>query len=240
VDKFFDALGEALHRVSGGAGVGGIFGADEERDFAFGGTVFEGSEKLGKFAAAEFFVELGDFAGDARGAVAEDLACVGHAFRDAVRGFIKNDGAILDAQAFEGAAAFAGAGREKTNEEKFFVGQAAGGKRGKKRRRSGDGDDRYVMPQAESDQSMAGIGNEGHARVADEGDFCALLERDEQFGRAGHFVVLVVADEGLANFVVVEKLLRVASVFASDLVDFLEDAQGAESHVFEIADRRSD
>jgi len=44
-----------------------------------------------------------------------------------VRGFVKNDGAILDAQALEGAAAFAAAIGEKADEEKFFVGQAARG-----------------------------------------------------------------------------------------------------------------
>ncbi len=85
-----------------------------------------------------------------------------------------------------------------------------------------------------------GIGNQRHAGVADERDFRALLERDEQFGRARHFVVLVVADERLANFVVTEELLRVARVFAGDLVDFFEDAEGAEGDVFEIADGRAD
>lgn len=41
MDQFFDAFGEALHGIGGSAGVGGIFGADEERDFAFGGAFFE-------------------------------------------------------------------------------------------------------------------------------------------------------------------------------------------------------
>ncbi len=52
--------------------------------------------------------------------------------------------------------------------------------------------------------------------------------------------MLVVADERLANFVVVEEFLRVARVFASDLVDLFEDAQGAESDVFEIANGGAD
>jgi hypothetical protein len=87
---------------------------------------------------------------------------------------------------------------------------------------------------------VARIRNERHACVADERDFRALFKGDEQFGRAGHLVVLVVADEWLTNFVVIEELLRVARVFAGDLVDFFEDAQGAERHVFEIADGRPD
>ncbi len=95
------------------------------------------------------------------------------------------------------------------------------------------------MAEAESDETMARIGNQRHAGVADECDFRALLERDEQFGGARHFIVLVVADERLANFVVAEEFLRVARVFAGDLIDFFEDAQGAEGDVFQIANGRA-
>jgi hypothetical protein len=66
---------------------------------------------------------------------------------------------------------------------------------------------------------MSRIGNQRHARVADESDLCALFERDEQLRRARQLVMLVVADEGLADLVVVQQLLRVARVFARDLVD---------------------
>ena len=67
-----------------------------------------------------------------------------------------------------------------------------------------------------------------------------MFKRDEQFGCARHFVVLVIADERFANFVVVEELLRVARIFAGDLVDFFEDAQRAQGHVFQIADGCAD
>lgn len=239
MDEFFDALREGLHGIGGSAGVGRIFGANEQGDFSFGGALFEGREKFREFTAPKFFVELGDFAGDARGAVAENFAGVGDAFRNTMRPFVKNDGAILDAQAFESAAAFAGASRKKTNEKKFLVGQAAGGERGEKRGWSGDGDDRNMMTQTERDETMSRIGDQRHAGVADERDLCALFEGDEQFGRAREFVVLVIADERFADFVVVEKLLGVARVLAGDLVDFLEDAQGPQGDVFEIANGRA-
>ena len=48
--------------------------------------------------------------------------------------------------------------------------------------------------------------------------------------------MLVIADERFANFVMVEEFLGVARVFAGDLVDFFEDAEGAERDVLEIAD----
>jgi hypothetical protein len=240
VDEFLDAFGETLHGVGGRARIGGILGTDEQCDFAFGGALFERSEKFGKLAAAEFFVELGDFAGDAGGAVAENFAGVGDAFGDAMRGFVKNDGAVLDAQALEDAAAFAGAVRQKTHEQKFFVGQAAGREGGEECGWSGHRNDRDMVPQTKSDKAMSGIGDQRHASVADESDFRALLERDKKFRRAGQFIVLVVADERLANLEVGEQLLRVACVLAGNLVDFLEDAKGAEGHVLEIANRGAD
>jgi hypothetical protein len=52
--------------------------------------------------------------------------------------------------------------------------------------------------------------------------------------------VLVIADKRLLDFVMGEELLRVAGVFAGDLVGFLEDAEGAESNVLQIADGRAD
>src|SRR5258708_31309149 len=127
-DEFFDAVGEALGGIGLGAGVGGSFGADQERDFAAGGAFFEGSGEFGKFAAAKLFVQLRNFSRDAGAAIAKHLPGVGNTLRDTVRSFVKDDGAVLDAQPFEGAAAFAAASREEANEQEFFVGQAGSGK----------------------------------------------------------------------------------------------------------------
>jgi putative FmdB family regulatory protein len=95
------------------------------------------------------------------------------------------------------------------------------------------------MAKAERDQAMSGIGDQRHSRVADQRDFCAPFERDEQFRCPGEFVMLVVADQGLADFVVTEEFLCVPGVFAGDLVDLFQNAQRAKSDVFEIADRRA-
>ena len=87
---------------------------------------------------------------------------------------------------------------------------------------------------------MAGIGNQGHAGVADESNLRALFERDDQFRRPGHFIVFVVADKRFVNVVVRQKFLRMPRVFAGDLVGFFQDAQSAQRNVFEIADGRAD
>ena len=96
------------------------------------------------------------------------------------------------------------------------------------------------MPEAQGDEAVAGVGDERHAGVADKGDICALLEGEHEFRGASQFIVLVVADERLANVVVGEELLGVAGVLAGDLVHFLEDAESAEGDVFEIANGGAD
>jgi len=52
--------------------------------------------------------------------------------------------------------------------------------------------------------------------------------------------VLVIADERLVNLEMIQQLQRVARVFAGNLIDFLEDAQGPQGDVFQIANRRGD
>jgi hypothetical protein len=90
VHEFFDAGGEGLRGVGVRTGFAGVGGADEQGDFAAGGAFLEGCGDFGKFAAKKFFVELGDFAGEAGGAVAENFAGIGDGFGDAMRSFIKD------------------------------------------------------------------------------------------------------------------------------------------------------
>jgi len=90
VHKFFDAGGEGLRGVDVRTGFASVGGADEQGDFATGGAFLEGGGDFGKFAAEKFFVELGDFAGEAGGAVPENFAGVGDGFGDAMRSFVKD------------------------------------------------------------------------------------------------------------------------------------------------------
>ena len=155
--ELVDALGEALRGFAGAADFVVIGGSDDESDFALGGTLGEGSGEFGEASVAKFFVELGDFAGEAGVAVAEDFAGVGDGFLDAMRRFVKDDGAVFDAETFEGAAAFTAARREKSGEEKFFVGHAGSAERGESGGRSRNGDDRNAMADAKGNEAMAGI-----------------------------------------------------------------------------------
>ena len=239
-DEFFDAVGETLRGVCLCARVGGGFGANQKRYFAARGAFFERSGEFGEFAAAELFVHLRHFARDAGAAIAEHFARISDALSDAVWRFIKNDGAILDAQAFEGAAALAGPRRQEADEEEFFAGQPRGGKGSEKRGWTGNRHHGNAVLQAKRNEAMARIRNQRHARVAHESDFRASFQRHDEFRRARQLIVLVVADQRLVNVVVSQQLLCVARVFAGYLIDFFQDAQGAKRDVLQIADGRSD
>ena len=80
------------------------------------------------------------------------------------------------------------------------------------------------MANGESDQSGGRVGDQWHTGIADQGDACAPLHGEDQFGSARHFIVFVVADQWLLNFAMIEEFQRVACVFARDLVDFFQDA----------------
>ena len=237
-DQFFDARGEGLGSVGVGARRSGFGRADEQSDFAFGGMIAEKLHQIEEFAAAKFFVKLGDFARKAGGAIAENGEGVSDGIGDAVRRFVENHGALFDAEVFEGAAAFATARGKKSHKKKFLVRQAGGGKRGEQRRRAGNRHDGNVVANGQGDEAMTGVTDQGHARIADESDGRAVFHGQDEFGGAGELVVFVIADQGLVNVVVIQKLQGVARIFAGDVVHLLEDAEGAEGDVLQVADGR--
>ena len=51
--------------------------------------------------------------------------------------------------------------------------------------------------------------------------------------------MLVITDGAGRDSVMVQQLLRVAGVFASDQINFFQNTQRAQSDVFQISDRRS-
>ena len=120
-------------------------------------------------------------------------------------------------------------------------GQAGGDEGAESRVGAGDGDDGDAGGDGFARTSHdAGIADAGHAGVGDEGDAGAGLEGVDQFSGALALVVLVTADGGGGDCEVVEQLLRLAGVFAGDAVGVLEDFEGAEGDVAEVADGGGD
>src|SRR2546430_15319422 len=91
------------------------------------------------------------------------------------------------------------------------------------------------MPSAKRDKLEARVGDHRHARIGDQSDFRALLERDEQLRGARHLVVLVIADERLVDVVMLAELAGVARGLAGDLVRLSQKAQSPGRGVPEIS-----
>ena len=238
MDQLFDTGGQGLGCVSMSTRLGGFGRADQQGDFAFCGMIAEGLHEVKELAAAKFFVEFSDFAGQAGRAISKNGQGIGDRIGDAMRRFVEDDGALFNAQMLKGATALATARGKKSYKKKFLIGQTGGGKSGKQRGRARDRHDRDVVANGESDEAMAGVGDERHACIADERDGRAVFHGQDEFGSAGDLVVFVVADQRLADVVMIQELQGVASIFAGDLIHFFQDAQGAEGDVLQIADWR--
>jgi hypothetical protein len=89
---------------------------------------------------------------------------------------------------------------------------------------------------AKRHQPVSRVADTGHARVADDGDVIAAFQMHHHFGRAGQFIVLVVAERGLLDAVMIQQLGSLPRVLAGDQVHFLQGAQSAQRNVFQIAD----
>ena len=89
-------------------------------------------------------------------------------------------------------------------------------------------------------QPIAGVAYTRHAGVAHHGDVVAAFEMHDQLSRAGKLIVLVIADGGLLDAVVVQQLHRLPGIFAGDEVHVLQGPQCAQRDVFQIADRCAD
>ena len=96
------------------------------------------------------------------------------------------------------------------------------------------------MPYGKRNQPEAGIGNPRHARVGDQSHTRPSLQFEDQFGRARHFIVLVIADGAGGNTVMVEKFLTLPRVLTCDQVAFLQYSQRSQCDVFQVPDRRAD
>jgi hypothetical protein len=91
------------------------------------------------------------------------------------------------------------------------------------------------------DQTVAGIGDEWRAGVAYEGNRVSVREAFEEIGGPGGFIVVVIANQRLADLEVFEQFLGLAGIFAGDQGNFVaQNLDGSKSNIVEIADRGSD
>ncbi|EKD34791.1 MAG: hypothetical protein ACD_75C02184G0001 [uncultured bacterium] len=88
-----------------------------------------------------------------------------------------------------------------------------------------------------ADHDCARIGDAGGAGVADQGDILAFLQAEDDLCAPFRLFFPVIADQRRRDPEVGEELPGVPGVLGSDEIDLLEDPQGPQGNVFEIADR---
>jgi hypothetical protein len=87
---------------------------------------------------------------------------------------------------------------------------------------------------------MAGIADARKSRIGDDGDMFARSELLDELGSAAGFIVLVIADERLADLVMAQEVSGVPGILAGDDVRALQRLERAQGDVPEIPNGRSD
>ncbi len=174
----------------------------------------------GSRAAKKFLVNFGDFARQSDGAITENLRHVAQGFENAVRAFVGDHSCRFVDQRLQRLAAGGGFGREESDEAEIIAREAGCGKRGQKSRGSRQRDDRNSMLDRGGNDPVTGVGNQRRPGIAHESDRLAALQGINQFRGPAGFIVLVIAQERLADFKVLEQFLCLAGVFARNDVRF--------------------
>jgi len=139
--------------------------------------------EIGKVAAAQFLVQLGQFASHDRLARTKELHHVSQGLGKALRRFEEDECRRYAAQFLELRTALARFGREEPGEQEAVRRKSGRGERGKGRRRTRNriyGDVRLLRL---SDELVPGVGDERGSRIADQGKLRTRLEPGNQFGR---------------------------------------------------------
>jgi len=189
-----------------------------------------------------FFEFLREFAGDEKPALRAEFGFdFIEKFEDAVGGFVENDwggkgGEFLQAAAARGSLVV----EEAFEEESAAFGLAAESDGGGQGAGAGNHGDEQARRADGGGGAGTGIGDARHAGVGDERQGFTRADAAEDFFLAGALVELVAGDHGRDDAVAVEEPAGVAGIFGEDMGGRLQDAQGAQGDVLEVADGRAD
>ena len=189
-------------------------------------------------ASQEFFVQLGEFSGDHRRAVAKNRQCVFERAHDAVRRLIEDQRRGFVLERLEGFEPLCPLGGQKTAEAKGFGRQARGGECGLDRDGTGQRNDIDSGGDGLLYDSKSRIGNTRHACVGDNRDRLASPGAVDKLAGAFGLVVFVITHERLLDFEVLEKLARMPGVLTGDHIRLAKRSQRSQSNILKVAKRR--
>ncbi len=148
-----------------------------------------------------------------------------------------DSGAQLHLQRAQQLLSLLSASGEISQEDELIAGEARGHQRCNRRRWAWDGVNHVPLFKRSLDEFVAGIREPRRACIRDEGQI-ALRKRLQESLEARFFAVLVIADQGSLDAVMTQQLPGATRILRCDQVYLLQNAQGAQRDVFQIADRR--
>ena len=195
-------------------------------------------QSLRKRKGRRFFVEFGDLADGAGVPLAEHFEHRRNVAVDVLRGTVKEERLSGVLEAFQKTAAFARLVGQKAHKGEAGSIQRRENERRERRVRPGEhGIGHPRRPQIFTD-GIAGVGDDGHARVRDDADALPLPVQGSDLLRRRVLVELMAGAEGLFDVVCGEQLDGVPRILAEDDVRRAQFFEGAQGDVLQISDGR--
>ena len=210
---------------------------DHQRDFTpDGATLFQlGSNRTGG-SAQELFMNFGQLACQDNRSITQDCRHVAQAFEDAMRALVTDNRCQLGREFLKHAPPSRHFCRNEANEPELVRRQARCRQRGQYSRWARYRHNRKSTLNGGGYDAISGIRHERRSGVANQRYGLAARKRFNQFLAAGCFVVLVIADERLANFEMIQQLARLPRIFARNQRHFLpQNTKGPLSDIFQIS-----
>lgn len=197
-----------------------VFG-NSDHEFTFLARLCDPFANLGSGAAVNRFVEFGQFAAYANGAVrTECFNEIIHTFGDTVAGFVKDDRVFKILILIKKAEACGAFGREESDKEKAIAGEPGKGEGGDGGAGTGYGGDGEPQLATGAHQAKTGVADCGGSGIGNKDDFLTPRDPLRERLREVFFVFVAVGEEfGLGiNAELCEEFTGYAGVLAGDAI----------------------
>ena len=188
-------------------------------------------EPLGKPEIFHALVQFGDLAHGARLARAEHLGEQLYVAVHILRGAVKEQRAAKIGISLQKGAFFRGLSAQKAQKSEGICREAGENERGDEGARAGDEGVCDARLAQGLHEQVAGVGDDGGARVRHHGDVFALLCQRDEFFRGGEFIEFMAGNERLFYLVIVEKFEGMAGILAEYDVRLPQGIQRAQGDI---------
>jgi hypothetical protein len=194
------------------------------------------SKKFRRRADSILLVGFRQFACDAKRAFRKVRRTSGESLQQTMRRLEKEGRSLALSSSAQLALATSTFHRQKTAEIKWLRWKSAADQRREDCARTRHDGEREATLAAGAQQTMPGITHAWQPGIRDDRDLSPGGQLLDQFRCPSRFVVLMIADERLADLEVREEMTTVAGVFAGNEIDVSQNLDRPQGHVAEIPD----